>query len=191
MTAKATLALLVWIPAVLVSQEAGRYSQEEVRRLAMAIALVDYPVTQAQFRMLTGFDEPYRRWSLSSRNTGEARDVLWWHLASDTSGGSYRLRATLGPAHSETDRAPTITAASICYQSDGFGLYVLDRDEYPLSIIPYLKATLKESGLTIPEFVSRPNRTRFIDEATIRSRHDERQKAVKQKEPNSVGSAAP
>ncbi len=141
------------------------FKSTDIRLLARAIALIDYPVSQTQFRVLTGFQfsSPIGRYS--EDNTGAARDVLLFPLATDASDGGYQLRLSLtSPTAGASDRSPQVEASAIIYTSS-IGTFILDSDTFPFSLIPYLKALRRESGLSIREFVESPNWTININRA--------------------------
>jgi len=170
-----TLLFLLLSGSRLAAQSADLLSTDEMRTLARAIALVDYPVSQAQFRALTGFKFTSGIGVHSSEDTGDARDVLLFPLTKDSDGGSYRLRLSLSfPSPTNSDRSPQVQASALIYSSPKLGTFILDADQFPYSLAAYLKALLRESGLTIPEFVDSKRWQLHIDEAQKRMRENER-----------------
>ncbi len=141
------------------------FTATDIRLLSRAIALIDYPVSQAQFRVLTGFQHASPVGVYAEDNTGAARDVLLYSLSKDAADGRYHLRISLSSARKGApDKSPQVEVSAIVYTSS-VGTFVLDPDTFPLSIVPYLKTLRRDSGLSIREFVESPNWMLNVDKA--------------------------
>ncbi len=161
-------------------------SSGEVKRLIVAVALLDYPVEQAPVREALGISDSVKpAWGGGGGTIGDARGSYWiWPIQRFEGGSYYAIKVIYSSDTMETTgRPPLITAMAVIYFSPATGAFVADPNDFPLNTILRLKPMLKESGLTIKEFTAPETLRKYLNEVQ-RADHEERIERNKQKQLN-------
>ncbi len=136
----------------------------EIKRLALAVALVDYPVDQVAFRNLIG---------LSAQPDGgmsgyvsDPRGMFeLWDLAHLPDGSRYRLKANhTSDSMQTTGRYPEVSNAEVILDVPSVGQFVADPHELPLLLASRYKAKMKRDGLTPRQFTEWKTYRRYHEE---------------------------
>lgn len=142
-------------------------SQDEVERLTIAAALLDYPIEQSKVRDVLGIPKEVERSWGSRENDGAKRGTYWiWPLLRSTDGSYYALKTFYSNDTKETTgHSPLITAIEVVYVAGNAGYFVADLNEFPLLQVSRLKAMMKRDGLTPKEITAPHNLQKYWDEA--------------------------
>ena len=168
-----TLLSFVLIVTCLLSSNAAepeaQVSQDEVKRLTIAAALLDYPIEQSKVREALGIPKGVEPSSGSREDEGAKRGTYWlWPLLRAADGSRFALKAYYSDDSTRTTgRYPLITAIEVVYCAADAGNFVADPNEFPLLQVSRLKAMMKRDGLT-PKEITDPNTLRkYWDEAHL------------------------
>ncbi|HEY4247215.1 MAG TPA: hypothetical protein VGM64_10185 [Lacunisphaera sp.] len=155
-------------------------SRDEVRRLTIAVALLDYPIEQSKVRDAVGIPNGVDLSWGSSENEGSKRGSYWyWPLLNTPDGSSFALKVFYSAdSKKTTGRYPLITAIEVVYQVENVGSFVADPNDYPLLNVSRLKVMMKRDGLT-PKEITDPQTLGKYWEETLRDRENEFQKRPK------------
>ena len=143
-------------------------SQDEVKRLTIAAALLDYPIEQGKIYDALGIPKGLEPSMGSGENEGAKRGTYWlWPLLRAADGSSFALKVFYSNDTKETTgRYPLITAIEVVYRAANAGSFVADPNEYPLLQVSRLKAMMKRDGLTPKEITDPLTLRKYWDEAT-------------------------
>lgn len=160
----------------------------EIRRLSIAAALVDYPVSQGEFRELIGLPAGMRY------SFGELLpnvDYRLMPLRRENDGSYYALAVVVSYEKAATPgETKDILSMSVVFQPAHGPRFVTDPDEWPRSDILRLKDLWKKSGLSLKEFTSREKLPEFI-ELAARARNQEAHERAKAKKRQSEATIPP
>jgi len=166
-----TLIAFVFIVTCLLSGKAAEpealVSQEEVKRITIAAALLDYPIEQSKVRDALGLPKGVEPSLGSVENEGAKRGTYWlWPLLRATDGSYFALKAFYSNDTKETTgRYPLITAIEVVYCAANAGYFVADPNEFPLLQVSRLKAMMKRDGLTPKEITDPHTLPKYWNEA--------------------------
>lgn len=203
-----TFLTFVFIVTCLLSGKAAEavapVSEDEVRRLTLAAALLDYPVDQTKVRDALGIPKGVEPAFGSTEDEGAKRGIYWlWPLLRATDGSYFALKA-YHSADSErtTGRVSLITAIEVVYCAANAGDFVADPNGWPLLQVSRLKVMMKRDGLTPKEITAPHTIQKYWDEANqdrdeaymersreFRREREQRKKANQMPEPTPDGVA--
>lgn len=161
----------------------AQVSPEEVKRLTIATALLDYPIEQSKVRDALGIPKGVEPSWGSNESEGLGRGTYWlWPLLRKSDGSYFALKAYYSNDTKETTgRHPLITAIEVVYCAGNAGYFVADPNEYPLLQVSRLKAMMKRDGLT-PKEITDPHTLPKYWNAAVQDRGQEwRKKPEEQK----------
>jgi hypothetical protein len=141
-------------------------AKEEVKRLILAVALLDYPIEQGKIRDALGIaKEVVPTWGGSGLDE-DKRGTYWiWPLIRNDDGSYYALKAIYSAdTKGTTGRYPLITSMEVVYFAPSLGYFVADSNEFPLTIVQRLKTKMKSSGLTPKEFTTHEALIKYFEE---------------------------
>ena len=141
--------------------------QSEISRLALIVALLDYPIEQIQVYSLLGLPKEIQpAWGSNLGLASEQRGAVWyWPLSELEDGAVFCLRAFYSPDTMETTgRIPLITAMEVVYRDTNGRFLPMGPRSFPPRLIPHLKLMMKESSLS-PRAVTEPANLRKCYEA--------------------------
>jgi hypothetical protein len=172
------------------AEPVAQVSQEEVKRLTIAAALLDYPIEQNELRDALGIPKGVEPSWGSSENEGAKRGSYWlWPLLRSTDGSYFALKAYYSnDSKQKTGRYPLITAIEVVYCAANAGYFVADPNEYPLLLVSRLKALMKRDGLTPKEITDPQTLPKYWNEVA-QDRFEDWKK--KREEKNDSHSAQP
>jgi len=191
-----TLLAFVFIITGLLSGKAvepeAQVSQDEVKRLTIAAALLDYPIEQTKVRDALGIPKGVEPSMGSGENEGAKRGSYWlWPLLRSSDGSSYALKVFYSNDTKEkTGRHPLITAIDVVYRAANAGFFVADPNEFPLLQISRLKAMMKRDGLTPKEITDPHTLPKYWNEA-IEDRSREWKRKQEERKANQIPEPTP
>lgn len=149
-------------------------SQDEVRRLTIAVALLDYPIEQSNVRDALGIPKGVEPSWGSGESEGAKRGTYWvWPLLRATDGSYFALKAFYSDdTKKTTGRYPLITAIEVVYCAANAGSFVADPNDFPLLQVSRLKTMMKRDGLTPKEITDPHTLPKYWNEA-VRDRSQE------------------
>ena len=159
-------------------------SPAEVGRLALAAALLDYPVEQVRLRDALGIPAGVHSTGGGYENEGARKGAYdLWPLTQDAAGGRYSLKTYYsGDTMETTGRYPLIITVEVVYSANYVGSFVADPNQYPLLMAPRLKVLMKRDGLTPKEITEPKTLRKYWDEA-IRDQANEFSARQKKRQP--------
>lgn len=144
-------------------------SVSEVRRLMVAVALLDYPIARDKIDdaigIPPGVHETFGRGGMMRDPRG---DESWiWPLVYAPGGGEYALKSINRWVESPNGRYNSIVAMNVVFSGPMGGWFVPDPNEFPLSIVPQLKKMMKERNLTPREFTAEDELPKHFEEVSM------------------------
>jgi hypothetical protein len=169
----------------------ARLSEDEIRRLTIAAALLDYPIEQSKIHDALGIPKEVEPSMGTSEDDGAKRGSYWlWPLRDTADGGSFALKVFYSADTKETTgRYPLITGIDVVYRTNA-GSFVADPNNFPLLQVARLKLMMKRDGLT-PKQITEPQTLHKYWAEANRDRENEWKKQRDEKKANSARPAAP
>ena len=158
-------------------------SQDEVKRLIIAVALLDYPIEQDKVRDVLGIPKGVEASWGSSEKEGAKRGTYWlWPLLRARDGSDFALKVFYSNYTKETTgRYPFITAIEVVYRAANGGSFVADPNEFPLLQVPRLKVMMKRDGLTPKEITDPHTLPKYWEEAILDRSNEWKKKRADEK----------